>query len=103
IEKLMNEIGELRAISSHVLGAFGVQIPQNNLDNLRSTVEEEDGETKVLDPQDVSGFVLLEIMNFAIIGEEADWSVLWCEGCNRKAWSSDSSCCGTKRLPKSSD
>ncbi|GJW22098.1 hypothetical protein Tco_0032720 [Tanacetum coccineum] len=46
IEKLVNEIGELRIISSHVLWASGVQIPQNNLDNLRSTEEEEDGATK---------------------------------------------------------
>ncbi|GKF99389.1 hypothetical protein Tco_0298172, partial [Tanacetum coccineum] len=63
---LVNEIGELRAISSHVLGAFGVQIPQDNLDNLRSTEEEKDGTTEVLDPRDVPGFVLLEITDFAI-------------------------------------
>ncbi|GKE21873.1 hypothetical protein Tco_1433385, partial [Tanacetum coccineum] len=66
-EKLVNKIGELRAISSHVLGAFGVQIPQENLDNLRST-EEEDGATEVLDPRDVSGSVLLEITYFAFFG-----------------------------------
>ncbi|GKF82019.1 hypothetical protein Tco_0243675 [Tanacetum coccineum] len=64
----MNEIGELRAISSHVLGAFGVQIPQNNLDNLRSTREEEDGATEVLGPRDVSGSFLLEIIDFSILG-----------------------------------
>ncbi|GKF49164.1 hypothetical protein Tco_0142415, partial [Tanacetum coccineum] len=67
-EKLVNEIGKLRAISSHVLRASGVQILQNNLDNLRSTEEEEDKETEVLDPQDVSGFVLLEIIDFAVLG-----------------------------------
>ncbi|GKC08778.1 hypothetical protein Tco_1000388 [Tanacetum coccineum] len=67
-EKLVNEIGELRAIFSHVLGASGVQIPQNNLDNQRSTEEEEDGATGVLDPRDVPGSVLLEITNFAILG-----------------------------------
>nr|GEY04836.1 uncharacterized mitochondrial protein AtMg00810-like [Tanacetum cinerariifolium] len=67
IEKLV-EIGELRAISSHVLGASGVQIPQDNLDNQRLTEEEEDGATKVLDLQDVSGFVLLEIIDFVILG-----------------------------------
>nr|GFB89842.1 hypothetical protein [Tanacetum cinerariifolium] len=66
-EKLVKEISELRAISSHVLGASGVQIPQDNLDNLRST-EEEDGATGVLDPQDVPGSVLLEITDFAIFG-----------------------------------
>nr|GEW71173.1 retrovirus-related Pol polyprotein from transposon TNT 1-94 [Tanacetum cinerariifolium] len=41
-EKLVNEIGELRAISSHVLGAFEVQIPQNDLDNLRLIEKEEE-------------------------------------------------------------
>nr|GEZ47432.1 hypothetical protein [Tanacetum cinerariifolium] len=66
-EKLMNEIGELRAITSHVLRASGVQIPQNNLDNLRLT-EEEDEATKVLYPRDVSGSILLEIIDFAILG-----------------------------------
>nr|GFC18220.1 hypothetical protein [Tanacetum cinerariifolium] len=65
----MNKIGELRTISIHVLGAFGVQIPQDDLDNLRSTEEEEeDGATEVLDPQDVLNSVLLEIIDFAIFG-----------------------------------
>ncbi|GJU31376.1 hypothetical protein Tco_1174965 [Tanacetum coccineum] len=45
-----------------------VQIPQNNLDNLRSTEEEEDGATEVLDPRDVPGSILLEIIDFAILG-----------------------------------
>ncbi|GKC72623.1 hypothetical protein Tco_1118506, partial [Tanacetum coccineum] len=49
-DKLVNEIGELRAIFGHVLGASGVQIPQTNLDNMRSTEEEEDGAMEVLDP-----------------------------------------------------
>nr|GFA56070.1 hypothetical protein [Tanacetum cinerariifolium] len=49
-EKRVNEIGEMRAISSHVFGASGVQIPQDDLDNLISTEEKEDGATKVLDP-----------------------------------------------------
>ncbi|GKC45422.1 hypothetical protein Tco_1063144, partial [Tanacetum coccineum] len=63
----MNGIGELRAISSHVLRASGVQIPQDNLGNLRSTEEEEeDGVIEVLDPRDVPGSVLLEITDFAI-------------------------------------
>nr|GEX04612.1 protein IQ-DOMAIN 32-like [Tanacetum cinerariifolium] len=47
-EKLINEIGELRAIFGHVLGAAGVQIPQNNLDNLQS-IKKEDGATEVSD------------------------------------------------------
>ncbi|GJQ94348.1 hypothetical protein Tco_0005487 [Tanacetum coccineum] len=51
-----------------MLGASGVQISQNNLDNLRSTEEEEeDGATEVLDPQDVPGSVLLEITYFEIL------------------------------------
>ncbi|GKE68950.1 hypothetical protein Tco_1527022, partial [Tanacetum coccineum] len=45
----MNEIGELRAISGHVLGAAGVQILQNNLDNLQSIRKEEDEATEVSD------------------------------------------------------
>ncbi|GKF03402.1 hypothetical protein Tco_0030325 [Tanacetum coccineum] len=63
----MNEIGELRPISSHVLGAYGVQIPQEDLDNLRST-EEEDRATEVLDPRDVPGSIMLKITDFAIFG-----------------------------------
>nr|GEW03494.1 hypothetical protein [Tanacetum cinerariifolium] len=46
-EKFINEIGELRAISDHVLRAAGVQIPQDNFDNLRSIKEEEDRATEV--------------------------------------------------------
>ncbi|GJX28516.1 hypothetical protein Tco_0236595 [Tanacetum coccineum] len=64
----MNEIGELRAISGHVLGAAGVQIPQNNLDNLQSIREEEDGATEVSDPRDVSSFILLAVIDFATLG-----------------------------------
>ncbi|GJZ16844.1 hypothetical protein Tco_0552967 [Tanacetum coccineum] len=56
-EKCMKEIGKLRAISSHVLRSSGVQIPQNNLDNLQSIREEEDGATKVSDPRDVPGSI----------------------------------------------
>ncbi|GKE52077.1 hypothetical protein Tco_1487233, partial [Tanacetum coccineum] len=67
-EKLVNKIGELRVISGHMLGASGVQIPQDNLDNLISTEKEEDGATEVLDPRDVPGFILLEITDFAIFG-----------------------------------
>ncbi|GJR73996.1 hypothetical protein Tco_0086361 [Tanacetum coccineum] len=65
----MNKTGELRVISSHVLGASGVQIPQNNLDNLQSIREEEDGSTKVLDPRDVSGSILLAVIDFATLEE----------------------------------
>ncbi|GJT75948.1 retrovirus-related pol polyprotein from transposon TNT 1-94 [Tanacetum coccineum] len=65
--ELVKRIGEPESDLSHVLGASGVQIPQKNLDNLRSTKEEEDGATEVFDPQDVSGSILLEITDFAIL------------------------------------
>nr|GEX56973.1 hypothetical protein [Tanacetum cinerariifolium] len=50
-----------------MLGASGAQIPQDDLDNLRSTEDKEDRANEVLDPQDVSGSVLLEIIDFAIL------------------------------------
>ncbi|GJZ51410.1 hypothetical protein Tco_0605925 [Tanacetum coccineum] len=64
----MNEIGELRAIFGHVLRASRVQISQNNLDNLQSIREEEDGETEVSDPRDVPGSILLAVIDFATLG-----------------------------------
>nr|GEZ45865.1 hypothetical protein [Tanacetum cinerariifolium] len=45
---------ELRAVSGHVLGAAGVQIPENNLDNLQSSTKE-DGTLETMDPQDLLG------------------------------------------------
>ncbi|GKA18423.1 hypothetical protein Tco_0698338 [Tanacetum coccineum] len=42
-----------------MLGASGVQIPENNLDNLKSTREEEDGTSEALDPQDWLGSTLI--------------------------------------------
>ncbi|GJV29587.1 hypothetical protein Tco_1386035 [Tanacetum coccineum] len=47
-KKFIDEIGELRAVSGHMLGASGVQIPQNNLDNLQS-IREEDGTLEIVD------------------------------------------------------
>ncbi|GKG45896.1 hypothetical protein Tco_0498342, partial [Tanacetum coccineum] len=67
-EKFLNKIGELGAISGHVLGASGFQIPQNNLDNMQSIREEEDGATEVSNPQDVSGSILLAVIDFATLG-----------------------------------
>ncbi|GJY25512.1 hypothetical protein Tco_0400238 [Tanacetum coccineum] len=75
-EKLMNEIGELRAISAHVLGAAGVQIPQNNLDNLQSFREEGDGATKRSFFSSTLFFSLLlgvrEILSFFVLPEGFD-------------------------------
>ncbi|GJR13244.1 hypothetical protein Tco_0795896 [Tanacetum coccineum] len=55
-------IDELRAVSGHMLGVSEVQIPENNLDNLKST-REEDGVVETLDPQFWLGFVLLEMLD----------------------------------------
>nr|GEX48267.1 hypothetical protein [Tanacetum cinerariifolium] len=57
-QKFIDEIGELKAIFRHMLGAARVQIPENNLDNLDS-LREEDGTSKTMDPQDL--LVVLEI------------------------------------------
>ncbi|GKG50438.1 hypothetical protein Tco_0521538, partial [Tanacetum coccineum] len=38
-------------IFGHMLGSAGVQIPENNLDDLPSS-REEDGTSETLDPQD---------------------------------------------------
>nr|GFA53785.1 hypothetical protein [Tanacetum cinerariifolium] len=65
----MNEIGEVRAIPGHVLGASRVQIPQNNLDNLQSIREEEDIATKVSDLRDVSGSILLAFIDFGTLAD----------------------------------
>ncbi|GJV19132.1 hypothetical protein Tco_1368152 [Tanacetum coccineum] len=65
----MNEIGELRAISGHVLGASGLQIPQDDLDNMQSIKEEEDGATEVSDPQDVPSSILLAVIDFTTLEE----------------------------------
>ena len=55
-EKFADEVGELRAIPGHMLRATGVQIPQDELDHLRS---EEDGIFEDEDPQDLLGSVWL--------------------------------------------
>ncbi|GKF84696.1 hypothetical protein Tco_0249594, partial [Tanacetum coccineum] len=35
-QEFNDEIGELRAISGHVLRATGIQVPEDDLDDLRS-------------------------------------------------------------------
>nr|GFD29771.1 hypothetical protein [Tanacetum cinerariifolium] len=57
-QEFVDEIGELRAISDHMLGAAGVQIPENNLDNLHSS-KEEDGTLETVDLQDLLESFLL--------------------------------------------
>ncbi|GJW52807.1 hypothetical protein Tco_0096892 [Tanacetum coccineum] len=47
--RILKDGGE--AISGHMFGAVGVQIPKNNLDDLHSS-REEDGTLETIDPQD---------------------------------------------------
>ncbi|GJY29144.1 hypothetical protein Tco_0404911 [Tanacetum coccineum] len=51
-QKFVDEIGELRAISGHMLGAAGVQILEDNLDDMYA-LREEDGTSEIMDPQDL--------------------------------------------------
>ncbi|GJZ78139.1 hypothetical protein Tco_0642811 [Tanacetum coccineum] len=55
-QEFTDEIGELRAISGHVLRATGVQITENDLDNLHS-LREVDGILVFVDPKDLLGFL----------------------------------------------
>nr|GEY23810.1 hypothetical protein [Tanacetum cinerariifolium] len=57
-QKFIFQVGELRAVSGHVLGAAEVQIPENNLDNLHSIVEK-DGTLEIVNPQDLLGLDVL--------------------------------------------
>ncbi|GKC81380.1 hypothetical protein Tco_1137097 [Tanacetum coccineum] len=47
-----------------MLGAAGVQIPENNLDDLQAS-REEDGTLETVDPQDLLGF---EVSDSRVIG-----------------------------------
>ncbi|GKF78293.1 hypothetical protein Tco_0230763, partial [Tanacetum coccineum] len=51
-QEFTDEIGELRAISGHVLRATGIQILEDDLDNLHS-FKEVDGILVFVDPQDL--------------------------------------------------
>ncbi|GJU25528.1 hypothetical protein Tco_1164149 [Tanacetum coccineum] len=50
-----------------MLGASGVQIPKNNLDNMKLT-REEDGDFDTVDPQYLLGFDMLEGLDPKILG-----------------------------------
>ncbi|GJV43856.1 hypothetical protein Tco_1428392, partial [Tanacetum coccineum] len=50
-----------------MLGATGVQIPENNLDDLHSS-REEDGTSETIDPQDLLGSFLLADIDLIILG-----------------------------------
>ncbi|GKG17665.1 hypothetical protein Tco_0362622, partial [Tanacetum coccineum] len=49
---LIDENGELRAISGHMLRAARVQIPEDNLDEDLHSSREEDGTSETMDPYD---------------------------------------------------
>nr|GFB59997.1 hypothetical protein [Tanacetum cinerariifolium] len=65
-QKFIDKIGELKAISDHMLGEAEVQIPENNLDNLHSS-REEDGTSETMDPQDLLGSLLLADIDLIIL------------------------------------
>ncbi|GKD39954.1 hypothetical protein Tco_1260161 [Tanacetum coccineum] len=65
-ENFTEEVDELRVIFDHMLRAAGVQIPQNNLDNLQS-IREEDGTSETVDPQDCLGSLVLEVLDLTIL------------------------------------
>ncbi|GJY64121.1 hypothetical protein Tco_0465581 [Tanacetum coccineum] len=50
-----------------MLGAARVQIPENNLDDLHS-LREEDGTSKIMDPQDLLGSLLLADKDLTTLG-----------------------------------
>ncbi|GKF89212.1 hypothetical protein Tco_0263175, partial [Tanacetum coccineum] len=50
-----------------MLGAARVQIPENNLDDMHSS-REEDGTSKTMDPQDLLGSLLLANIDLIILG-----------------------------------
>ncbi|GKF89395.1 hypothetical protein Tco_0263358 [Tanacetum coccineum] len=51
-KKFTNKVHELRAVPCHMFRASGVQIPENNLDNMSLTREEEDGTSVAWDPEE---------------------------------------------------
>nr|GEU38046.1 hypothetical protein [Tanacetum cinerariifolium] len=70
-QKFTDKVDELRVIFGHLLGAFRVQIPWNNLDNLQ-LIREEDGTSEIVDPQDCLGSLVLEVLDFIILALQLD-------------------------------
>nr|GEY67907.1 hypothetical protein [Tanacetum cinerariifolium] len=64
-QKFLYTVDELRVISSHMLGASRVQIPENNLDNLHLIVE--NGTLEIVDLQELLGSFLLETNDLLIL------------------------------------
>ncbi|GKE63224.1 hypothetical protein Tco_1513591, partial [Tanacetum coccineum] len=57
-----NKVDELRVLPRHVLGAARVQVPEDDLNDLKWTWEE-DGAVETLDPQSLLGFELIKILD----------------------------------------
>ncbi|GKE93893.1 hypothetical protein Tco_1574988, partial [Tanacetum coccineum] len=51
-QEFADKVGKMRAIFNHMLGAARVQIPEDNLDDLHAS-REEDGTLEFMDPQDL--------------------------------------------------
>nr|GFB93275.1 hypothetical protein [Tanacetum cinerariifolium] len=65
-QKFIDETGELRVISGRMLGATGVQIPKNILDNLYSS-REVDGTSETMEPRDLFVSLLLADPDLSIL------------------------------------
>ncbi|GJX45183.1 hypothetical protein Tco_0261859 [Tanacetum coccineum] len=65
--KFFYKVDELRALSGHVLRASRVQVPEDDLNDLHWT-QEEDGEFETMDPQFLLGSKMLEVLGPKILG-----------------------------------
>nr|GEW93867.1 hypothetical protein [Tanacetum cinerariifolium] len=83
-QEFTNQIDELRAISGHMLGAARVQIPENKLDDLHLS-REEDGTLEALDSSDLLGSLLLVVIDLLIFDLLARTLVLDLLGCDSLA------------------
>nr|GFA88576.1 retrovirus-related Pol polyprotein from transposon 17.6 [Tanacetum cinerariifolium] len=64
--KFSDEIGELRVIFGHMLGAVEVQIPKNNLDDMHS-LKDKNRTSETMDPQELLGSLLLADIDVIIL------------------------------------
>nr|GEW10292.1 hypothetical protein [Tanacetum cinerariifolium] len=80
-QEFTDEIGEMRAISGHMLGAVRVQIPENNLNDLH-LLREEDGTLETLDSSGLLGSLLLALIDLLILYFLAGTLVLNLLGCD---------------------
>ncbi|GJW13774.1 hypothetical protein Tco_0017907 [Tanacetum coccineum] len=62
-----NKVDELRALPGHMLGAARVQVPEDELDDLQWT-REENREFEIVDPQFLLGSEMLECLVPKMLG-----------------------------------